>query len=226
MISVLGVDACVRGWVGVELHDGRFAAAHVGRALVDVICAAPDAAAIVAVDIPLGLVESGWRKADSAAKTVLGARSSTLFMMPPRAALAADTHAGATARCRELTGNGFSIQAWGLKAKLLEANSLYDSGRYPLREVHPEVSFIRMGLRAADGSKKTWRGQRGRLRVLRAHGIELPDEVGRAGTVPTDDLLDAAAAAWSAHRIACGEGQSLPDPPQRNRVGQQIAIWF
>jgi predicted RNase H-like nuclease len=226
MIPVLGVDACARGWVGVELHDGRFAAAHFGPALVDVMRAPPDAAAIVAVDIPLGLVESGWREADSAAKTYLGVRSPTLFLTPPRAALAEDTHARATARCRELTGNGFSIQAWGLKAKLLEANSLYDSGRYPLREVHPEVSFIRMGLRAVDGSKKTWRGQRGRLRVLRASGIELPDEVGRAGTVPTDDLLDAAAAAWSAHRIACGEGQSLPDPPQRNRGGQQIAIWF
>lgn len=225
MISVLGVDAWARGWVGVALHDGRFAAAHVGRALADVVCCVPDAE-IVAVDIPLGLVESGWRAADTAAKAYLGARSSTVFMTPPRAALAEDTHARATARCRDLTGSGFSIQAWGLKAKLLEANSLYESGHHPLREVHPEVSFTTMGLLPADGSKKTWRGQRGRLRVLRENGVELPDEVGQAGAVPTDDLVDAAAAAWSAHRIARGEGQSLPDPPQRNRRGQQIAIWF
>lgn len=225
MIVVLGVDACPRGWVGVELHDGRFAAAHDGAALDDVIPRVP-AAAIIAVDIPLGLVESDWRIADAAAKTYLGRRSSSVFMTPPRAALAEDTHALATARCRELTGNGFSIQAWGLKTKLLKANSLYESGRYPLREVHPEVSYTRMGLLAADGGKKSWRGQRARLRVLHGNGVELPDDVGVAGNVPTDDLLDAAAAAWSAHRIATGCAQSLPDPPQLNERGQQIAIWF
>jgi hypothetical protein len=31
---------------------------------------------------------------------------------------------------------------------------------------------------------------------------------------PTDDILDAAAAAWTAHRIASKLGASLPDPPQ------------
>jgi predicted RNase H-like nuclease len=225
MTVVLGVDACRGGWVGVELHAGTFAAAHWGSTLEDVVQGVP-AAAIIAVDIPLGLVEAGWRKADSAAKAYLGARSPSVFMTPPRAALAEDTHSLAAARCRDLTGNGVSIQAWGLKAKLLEANSLYDSGRYPLREVHPEASFTAMGLVAADGSKKSWRGQRARLRLLRENGIDLPDELGPPGTVPTDDVLDAGAAAWSARRITRGEGRSLPDPPQLNERGQQIAIWF
>ena len=225
MTVVLGVDACPGGWVGVELHDGRFAAAHVGPALDDVVGRVPGAG-IVAVDIPLGLVESGWRVADAAAKTYLGRRSSSVFMTPPRAALEETTHALATARCRDLTGSGFSIQAWGLKPKLLEANSLYESGGYPLREVHPEVSFSKMGLLAAHGGKKSFCGQRARLRVLSDNGIDVPDDVGAAGKVPTDDLLDAAATAWSAHRVATRCAQSLPDPPQLNERGQQIAIWF
>jgi predicted RNase H-like nuclease len=225
MTVVLGVDACRGGWVGVELQTGAFAAAHWGSTLEDVVDRAP-AAAVIAVDIPLGLVEAGWREADGAAKAYLGPRSASVFMTPPRAALAEDTHALATARCRQLTGNGLSIQAWGLKAKLLEANSLYDSGRYPLREVHPEASFTAMGLLSADGSKKSWRGQRARLRLLRENGIDLPDELGPPGQVPTDDVLDAGAAAWSAGRITRGEGRSLPDPPQLNERGQQIAIWL
>ena len=224
-IRVLGVDACPAGWVGVELHDGRFAAAHVGPGLDAVARRVPDAAAI-AVDIPLGLVTDGWREADKAAKRYLGARRSSVFMTPPRVALLQHSHAEASARCRELTGNGFSIQAWGLKAKLLQADALYFQGHYPLWEVHPETSFTAMGLAAGDGGKKSWRGQRARIRLLADAGIDLPHDVGPAGDVPTDDLLDAAAAAWSANRIAAGTAACLPDPPQRNERGQQIAIWY
>jgi hypothetical protein len=42
-------------------------------------------------------------------------------------------------------------------------------------------------------------------------GIVLPDNLGAAGDVPCDDILDAAAAAWSAHRIAKDMAASLPD---------------
>jgi predicted RNase H-like nuclease len=223
--TVLGVDAHPGGWVGVELRDEDFAAAHVGTSLVEVIRCVPDAAA-VAVDIPLGLVDSGWREADKAAKGLLGGRASSVFITPPRAALIELTHTAATARCVELTGNGFSIQAWGLKAKLLEANSLYEAGVHPLWEVHPEVSFAAMGLRPGDGGKKSWQGQRARQRVLSGVGIELPDDLGAAGKVPADDVLDAAAAAWSAVRITRGEATCLPDPPQLNDRGQRIAIWY
>jgi predicted RNase H-like nuclease len=51
-----------------------------------------------------------------------------------------------------------SIQAWGLKAKLLEANALYDNDAPPLREIHPELSFLELGLLHVDGGKKIWRG--------------------------------------------------------------------
>lgn len=46
-----------------------------------------------------------------------------------------------------------------------------------------------------------------------------------AGEVPVDDVLDAAAAAWSAHRIASGRAQSHPEPPQRVGAGRRIALW-
>jgi predicted RNase H-like nuclease len=58
MTSVLGVDACPGGWVGVELRDGRFASAHVGTRLNELIGKVPDAV-IIGVDMPLGLLDSG-----------------------------------------------------------------------------------------------------------------------------------------------------------------------
>jgi predicted RNase H-like nuclease len=53
----------------------------------------------------------------------------------------------------------------------------------------------------------------------------LPDNLGAAGDVPCDDILDATAAGWSADRIARGIASSLPDPPQFVD-GQSIAIWY
>jgi predicted RNase H-like nuclease len=53
----------------------------------------------------------------------------------------------------------------------------------------------------------------------------LPGDLAEAGTVQADDILDAAAAAWSASRIASGHAVSLPDPPQLDEAGYPIAIW-
>ena len=145
--------------------------------------------------------------------------------MPPRPVFDAPDHASGTALAVTLTGKGISIQAWGLKAKLLEAEALYAQSSWPLFEVHPELTFRQLGLLTGDGSKKSWRGQRARLRVLNAHGIEIPENLGPVDGIPADDVLDAAATAWSAHRIAEGSAFCVPDPPQVNEQGQQLAIW-
>ncbi|MFI6764988.1 DUF429 domain-containing protein [Streptomyces sp. NPDC050355] len=54
----------------------------------------------------------------------------------------------------------------------------------------------------------------------------LPDDLGDAGRTPPDDVLDAAAAAWTAHRIACGRARSVPNPPERDAGGRPVAIWY
>jgi predicted RNase H-like nuclease len=52
----------------------------------------------------------------------------------------------------------------------------------------------------------------------------LPADLAEAGNVPAG-ILDAAAAAWTATRIARGQATSLPDPPQPGEAGQSVAIW-
>jgi predicted RNase H-like nuclease len=46
--------------------------------------------------------------------------------------------------------------------------------------------------------------------VLAAAGIVVPTDIGEAGRAGADDVLDAAAAAWSAGRIARGEARCFP----------------
>ena len=158
-MRVAGVDACRRGWVAVSLAavslapGGPAVAVRVGPSLEALLAPDPDLAGttppeldmtgttIVGIDMPLGLLEAGWREADRAARGLLGPRRSSVFAIPPRAVWAETSYPAANQRCRELTGQGFSMQAWGLRAKLLEANRYRQMCGHPLYEVHPELAF-------------------------------------------------------------------------------------
>ncbi len=72
--------------------------------------------------------------------------------------------------------------------------------------------------------KKSSGGALERIEALRRHGIELGN-LGAAASVPLDDVLDAAAAAWSAHRILKGTARTLPDSPEVVD-GQTVAMWY
>ena len=172
--------------------------------------------------MPLGLLETGWREADRAARGLLGPRRSSVFATPPRAAWAQASYQAANQRCRELTGQGFSIQAWGLRAKLLEADLYRATCGHPLYEVHPELAFGALAGAPLEHSKHTEAGRELRRELLGRAGLVVP-LVPRA---PVTDTLDAAAVAWSAWRIATGHAVVIPGRPQQDDQGREIAIRY
>jgi predicted RNase H-like nuclease len=223
-MKVVGVDACRGGWVGVVLRDGAFAGSVVAVGCADLLAAVSEAR-VVAVDIPIGLLEAGWRRADAAARRVLGARAATVFAIPPRPVVEAPTYQEANRRCRTLTGRGLSRQAWALVPRILDVERCHDATGRDLWEVHPEVSFRDLAGRPLDAAKRTAVGQAARRALLAGAGITLPAGLLASRLAAAHDVLDAAVVAWSAARIAAGTAASLPDPPERDRGGRPIAIW-
>src|SRR4051794_16791188 len=135
---VLGVDGCREGWVGVapDLDGPRAYAAPDLRTLLE--RAEQDGALVrVGIDIPVGLVDAGWRRPDLEARARLGPRRSSLFVTPVRAALEAPDHARGIEISRAASGGGFSIQAWGLRSKILEVDAVVRAGEDRVLEVHP-----------------------------------------------------------------------------------------
>ena len=211
-MRVLGLDACRKGWAGVLLDadgttDGVFLSelAEVDELDVDG----------VGVDIPIGLATDHVRAADLAARSYLGRRRASVFITPVRAAFAEASHAAASAVNREVTGSGISIQAWGLRQKVLEADRWARATHHHLWEVHPEVAFALLLGEPAAHPKTTWSGHQERRAVLDEALVQL-DRVGElGGMAAADDVLDAAAVAWSTRRLVRGGGESWPDPPER-----------
>src|SRR4029077_5268811 len=101
--------------------------------------------AVVAVDVPIGLTESGPRECDVEARRVLGApRASSVFPAPVRACLSATTYAQACEAHHRADGRRMSRQAFGILNKIREVNEMLMRDtrlQSRVREVHPEVCF-------------------------------------------------------------------------------------
>jgi predicted RNase H-like nuclease len=225
---VAGADNTRGRWVVVVLENGRCNTALLARSLSEV----PDLLGpidLLAIDIPIGLPLTGddWpRPADLEARELVGPRRSSVFPSPPRPVLDEPGYPAANALHRRLTGKGLSRQTWGLRAKILEA-AAFITDHPDTIEAHPEVCFRAMKGEPLTHSKKTWNGQMERRALLAAHGIELPDRLDDlVGATPADDILDAAAAAWTADRCLRGEAQVLPTDSSGSPIRHRGVIWY
>jgi predicted RNase H-like nuclease len=209
-MRVVGVDGTKGGWIAIALEDGRFSVDYVLRP-IETDFQELSNADVIAVDVPIGY---GPRQADPAARRFLSGAARTVFTTPRREVL-------------ELPfgpGLGVSAQSHALGPRIIHITGLADRDAR-IFEVHPEVSFRAMN----DGQplryrKKSSGGALERIDLLHHHGIDLA-QLNATSLAPLDDVLDAAAAAWSAHRISMGTATALPDPPEVVN-GRPVAIWY
>ncbi|MEL6287728.1 MAG: DUF429 domain-containing protein [Pseudomonadota bacterium] len=228
---VLGLDGCPAGWIAVAWSLSSYTASRAAaprsfllRTLGD-IQTLGFTPRVVAIDIPIGLpdhLDGAGRGCDVAARAVLGPRRSSVFAVPARAAVYAETYpeACAAAFAHSTPPRKVSKQCFFLFPKIREADAyLARHGKSALIECHPEVAFraLNGGEPLAEGKKIKGRineaGMEVRRSLLENAGFpaaflrELPylrREVGM------DDLLDACVCAWTAARIARGVADRFP----------------
>jgi predicted RNase H-like nuclease len=239
-IWVAGVDGCPSGWivafVRADLSEVRV---RLVPRFIDV-AAAPEAPAVIAIDIPIGLPERagyGGRAAENAVRPLLGARQSSVFSVPSRAAISAEDYREA---CRIALATSepprkVSKQLFMLAPKIREVDAVLRTDAtlsQRVFEVHPEVAFWRLNREAALSEPKKVKSRpyepglalRRSLLIsagLPATAVEAMPPKGAA----LDDLVDALACAAIARRIYAGLARPFPDPPERDAHGLAMAIW-
>jgi predicted RNase H-like nuclease len=207
-MRIAGVDGCRGGWVAV-VRDGVAISTRICRS-DDELIALFNECAVIGIDVPIGLVESGQRTCDHHARKYLRTKSS-VFTAPIRPILHARTPDEAQVIARSVqNGKGLPYTTVALRDAVAQVDNLLQRHR-ELRsrvfEVHPEVSFAYWNNGALE-SKKSAEGITARRALVSGHFGEIPSPPRGARE---DDLLDAFAALWTAERILAGRAQTLGD---------------
>jgi predicted RNase H-like nuclease len=154
-----------------------------------------------------------------------------VFSIPVRAAVEAEDYRAACAQA--LAGSNpprkVAKQGFFLFPKIREIDALlrrHAGLAEALVETHPELVFRRLKGVPLTFAKKTPEGLVERRALLRDAGIaeEALMQAPPRGA-GTDDLLDALACLLTAARLARGKACPHPDPFERDRYGNPIAIW-
>lgn len=234
MDLVAGVDGCKAGWLLVSVDTSAKIRSAVFPTPAE-LCEVLTKADVIAVDVPIGLTDSGPRLCDHEARKVLHApRASSVFSPPIRPVLTAETREVASIAQRQIDDRGIGVQAWGIFPKICEWDSyLCAHSQIAKRvfEVHPEVCF--WALNASQPmryGKKSPEGRHERRELLaREFGASALDEARSRHMrrdVADDDLHDAFVALWTARRIHAGLAKCLPEFPSYDSAGLPMAIWF
>jgi predicted RNase H-like nuclease len=204
---VAGVDGCAGGWMVVTAGAGLQASVVPDLApLVAQVRAGT--ITLVAIDLPIGLLDTSPRRCDVEARALLGPRGASVFPAPVRAALAATSYRDACHRSQAATGKALSKQTYFLLDRIRRLDELLGPEDGPLVvEAHPELAFARL----AGGpllSKHSPGGRQQRLDLLdRELGRPFDELAGRVA--PLGDLLDAAVLTITARRALDGTATRL-----------------
>lgn len=239
-IWLAGADGCPGGWIVAFVRPaGGDVRVRIMPRFSDVL-AAPEAPAVVAVDMPIGLPERtglGGRAAENVVRPLLGQRQSSVFSVPSRGAIYAGDYSEACRIASETSEppRKVSKQLFNIAPKIREVDECLraDAGAAKRTfEVHPEVAFWRLnGERALMEPKKVKSrcyepGLQLRRILLVAAGLSA-DAVHATppkGAGP-DDLLDALACSAIARRLHANMARPFPDPPPCDAFGLRMAIW-
>lgn len=235
---IAGLDGCKAGWIAAIRPAGEVAATRIEVVADLAAFLARPGLAVAAIDMPIGLPEriaGGGRGPEQALRPHLGARQSSVFAIPARAAVEAADYAGACAAAAATSDppRKVSKQAFCLfpKIRALDALLRADANLAArVFETHPEGAFAAMaGAPLAQPKKVKSRphgpGLAERAALLEATGVPraLLDAPAPRGA-GADDALDALACAWTADRILRGDAIRR-GPDARDAHGLPIAIW-
>jgi predicted RNase H-like nuclease len=241
----VGVDGCSAGWFAVFLAAENEKNCECKVELFPKFSAIIDhlkkeheqANFLILIDMPIGLKSggSGERLSDLEARKILKARKSSIFPVPCREAVYAESYEKACKVNKELAGKSISKQAWNIVPKIRDVDSFLienETFREKVKEVAPEICFQALTGFPMKFSKKNPDGFFERIEAL-ISVCQLTDEIVRAAIskyrrkeVAKDDILDALAAAITA-KMGCEDGfEYVPCEPETDGKGLKIQMVY
>lgn len=228
-LVAIGCEGALGGWLTAECVGDSAADSSSWRtsislraSIADVADRRADSNAIVAMAVPMGLLDSvDFRTCDRQAREVLGDRRVCVWAPPSRPLLTASTYTEARLRVAELRktrpkAKSLTAQQFGLAPRIKEADDWlqdHPGAQEWLHEVHPELAFCDMAGHPLEEKKSSQAGQHARRRLVEhafhdALGvIDSTSFLAKEARLP--DILNAYALLHAALRVFSGKYEQL-----------------
>jgi predicted RNase H-like nuclease len=191
--------------------------------------------AIFAIDIPIGLTESGPRQCDIQARRLLGARRGTsVFPAPIRPVMNVASREEADKIHRSIDGRGVNVFSWNLCPRIRDVDTELQKNshlRVRVYEVHPELSFkaLNNGVPIIVAKRNPTGESIRRSLIEKYFGSGAFDEIRKnhyVKDVANHDINDAFAELWTAEQIYRREAEVIPAEIEFDSVGLKMGIWY
>ncbi len=221
----LGVDGCRGGWIACILDHGELRLERFGS-VEEIVSASPVFDAFL-IDMAVGL-RSGLEqlRPDDLARKELKARASTLFPIPCRQAVYADTEEEQKKANIEALGKSLPKQTINIIPKIREVDEFlacHPEYKNRILESHPEIDFARLHGAVVTTRKKEYEGFSERTAILKKYLPEVAFfemwERAKEFRCNPDDLLDAVCLAVTAALAAQGHCETIPSEPEQDDAG-------
>ena len=228
----VGIDWMKSYWLAAEMQGEKVTIRRYAN--ISEVCEAYTHADAALIDIPVGLPENGEEdtlRPDTAARAMLPSkRKSSIFPVPCRQAVYAESEADAKRLNADILGRNMSRQAYSFTKMIRQVDAYLQENptwKNRLLESHPEVAFQVLN----DGtglqhSKHSDEGIEERIRILLKHGIDPTPLFAEVTAKQREDVLDALCLALSA-QLGCQNGfHTIPPKPTEDSTGLKMQMCF
>jgi predicted RNase H-like nuclease len=225
-----GADGCRGGWIACILDHGEFRTERYDS--VELLVKQYPAFDAFLIDMAIGLQSSADQlRPDDLAREELRPRTSSVFPIPCRQAVYADTEEEQKKENKRVFGKSLAKQSLAIIPKIRELDEFLNSHpEYNNRilESHPESDIARLHGSVVMTRKKEYPGLSERASILKKY---LPGQSfagmwdkARELKCNPDDLLDASCLAVTAMLSSHGMCETIPAAPQQDDKGLSMKL--
>ena len=226
----IGADGCKGGWITCVLDHGKLRMERYDS-VEKLVNAYPEFDAFL-IDMAIGLQSSADQlRPDDIARKELGSHSSSVFPIPCRQAVYADSEEEQKQANIRVLGKSLAKQSISIIPKIRELDEFLNSRpeyKNRILESHPELDFARLNGSAVMTRKKEHQGFSERAGILKKY---LPGESfygmrerAKELRCNPDDLLDAVCLAMTAALASQGMCETIPSEPEQDDTGLYMKL--
>ena len=226
----IGVDGCKGGWIASVYDRGSFEIKKYFS--IEELVEANKNYNELLIDMVIGLQSNKYEvRPDNAARALIPGRTSTIFAVPARQAVYADTREQIREANKNALGKDLPAQAIAIIPKMRELDEFLQENpthKNRLKESHPEVCFSRLNGSVVMSRKADGEGITERVGIIKQYMPEITEEYiyqeAKRFKCNADDIVDSIVLCITANLTAQGKTDVIPETVQEDVTGLKMQM--